>query len=304
MFPQASTLAAGVDRAFFFILWVSVALLAVITFVMVYFVVRYHRKRHKTPQDIEGNTLLEIVWIVIPTILVLAMFYYGWVGFKAMRQVPANAMVVKVEGRMWSWAFEYENGKRANRLRVPLGRDIKLAMISRDVIHSLYIPAFRVKEDLVPRQETTMWFVSNRLGTYDIMCAEYCGMGHSGMMSKVIVMPEKDFQQWYDAPEGEAWVPLDGAVLVQKHGCLGCHSTDGSKLLGPTFKGLYGKERLVVTAGEERTVMADDVYISRAVVAPEYDMVKGYQGIMPSMDGVLSEKEIEAIIAYLKELKS
>jgi cytochrome c oxidase subunit 2 len=304
MFPQASTLAAGVDKAFFFILWISVALLVVITFLMVYFVVRYHRKRHKTPQDIEGNTILEIVWIVVPTILVLAMFYYGWVGFRAMRQVPANAMVVKVEARMWSWAFEYENGKRTDHLRVPLGRDIKLAMISRDMVHSLYIPAFRVKEDLVPRQETTMWFVSNRLGTYDIMCAEYCGMGHSRMMSKVIVMPEKDFQEWHNAPQGEAWVPMDGAVLVQKHGCLGCHSTDGSKLLGPTFKGLFGKERVVVTAGEERTVIADDVYIGRAIVAPEYDMVKGYQGIMPSMDEVLSEKEIEAIIAYLKELKS
>ena len=303
MFPQASTLAAGVDKAFFFILWVSVVLLVVITFLMIYFVVRYHRTRNKIPKDIESNTLLEIVWIVIPTILVLAMFYYGWVGFKAMRQVPADAMVVKVEARMWSWTFEYENGKRTEQVRVPLGRDVKLTMTSRDVSHSLYIPAFRVKEDLVPRQETNMWFVSNRLGTYDIMCAEYCGMGHSRMMSKVIVMPENDFQEWYIAPEGEAWVPLDGAVLLQKHGCLGCHSTDGSKLLGPTFKGLFGKERVVVTAGKQRTVVADDVYIERSILAPAYDMVKGYQDIMASMDGVLSDREIEAIITYLKELK-
>ena len=303
MFPQASTLAAGVDKAFFFILWVSVVLLVVITFLMIYFVVRYHRTRNKIPKDIEGNALLEIVWIVIPTILVLAMFYYGWVGFKAMRQVPADAMVVKVEARMWSWTFEYENGKRTEQLRVPLGRDVKLTMTSRDVSHSLYIPAFRVKEDLVPRQETNMWFVSNRLGTYDIMCAEYCGMGHSRMMSKVIVMPEKDFQEWYIAPEGEAWVPLDGAVLLQKHGCLGCHSTDGSKLLGPTFKGLFGKERVVMTAGKQRTVIADDVYIERSIIAPAHDMVKGYQDIMASMDGVLSDREIEAIITYLKELK-
>lgn len=300
---DASSLAAGVDRAFFFILWIAVALLVLITVLMIYFVIRYHRSKNQTPKQIEGNTLLEITWIVIPTILVLGMFYYGWVGFKVMREIPEDAMVVKVEARMWLWSFEYENGKKSQILRIPVGKNIKLTMTSRDVVHSLYIPAFRVKEDLVPRQETSMWFVSNRIGTYDLFCAEYCGVGHSSMGSKVIVMPEKDFEAWYSAAEGEAWIQLDGAALVEKHGCLACHSLDGSRRLGPTLKGIYRKERRVVISGTERTVLADDDYLRRSLLRPNYELVKGFQPLMPSIEGIVSEKEIEAMIEYMKELE-
>jgi len=303
MFSEISTLAAGVDRAFFFILWVSIILLALITFLMIYFVIKYHRTKNQDPKDIEGNTVLEIIWIAVPTILVLGMFYYGWIGFEAMRDVPKDAMVVKVEARMWSWSFQYENGKRSQQLRIPVGRNIKLQMISKDMIHSLYIPAFRVKEDLVPRYETYMWFVSNRVGTYDLFCAEYCGVGHSTMTSKVIVMPEKEFEEWYKTEEGKEWIPMDGRLLIEKNGCLECHSTDGSKRLGPTLQGIFGKERVVVTRGKERTVMADDVYLRKSILEPDYDVVKGYQNIMPSMEGVLSEKELDAMIAYMKDLR-
>ena len=303
MFSEISTLAAGVDRAFFFILWVSIILLALITFLMIYLVIKYHRTKNQDPKDIEGNTVLEIIWIAVPTILVLGMFYYGWIGFEAMRDVPKDAMVVKVEARMWSWSFQYENGKRSQQLRIPVGRNIKLQMISKDMIHSLYIPAFRVKEDLVPRYETYMWFVSNRVGTYDLFCAEYCGVGHSTMTSKVIVMPEKEFEEWYKTEEGKEWIPMDGRLLIEKNGCLECHSTDGSKRLGPTLQGIFGKERVVVTRGKERTVMADDVYLRKSILEPDYDVVKGYQNIMPSMEGVLSEKELDAMIAYMKDLR-
>jgi cytochrome c oxidase subunit 2 len=303
MFSDASTLAAGVDFAFFFILLISVLLLILITFLMIFFVVKYHKKKNKKPQDIEGNTLLEIIWIVIPTILVLGMFYYGWVGFEVMRDIPEDYMVVNVEGRMWGWSFKYESGKRSDVLRVPLGKNIKLLMISKDVIHSLYIPAFRVKEDVVPKQQTYMWFVSNRVGTYDIFCAEYCGVGHSRMGSKVIVMPEKDFEKWYRSTEEEDWASMDGNVLLDENGCLQCHSTDGSKMLGPTLKNLYGKERTVLTEGTERKLIANEEYIKKSLLEPEYDIVKGYQPIMPSSEGVLSEKQIEAMTTYIKDLK-
>jgi len=303
MFSEISTLAAGVDKAFFFILWVSIILLVLITFLMIYFVIKYHRTKNQDPKDIEGNTLLEIIWIAVPTILVLGMFYYGWIGFEAMRDVPGDAMVVKVEARMWSWSFQYENGKRSQQLRIPVGRNIKLQMISKDMIHSLYIPAFRVKEDLVPRYETYMWFVSNRVGTYDLFCAEYCGVGHSKMTSKVIVMPEKEFEEWYKTEKGKEWVSMDGGLLIEKNGCLECHSTDGSKRLGPTLKGVFGKERIVVTRGKERKVMADDAYLKKSILEPDYDVVKGFQDIMPSMEGVLSKKELDTMITYMKDLK-
>lgn len=303
MFSDASTLAAGVDKAFFFILVISVLLLVLITFLMIYFVIKYHRTKNQTPENIHGNTILEIIWIVIPTILVLGMFYFGWIGFERMRDVPEDAMLVKVEARMWSWSFLYENGKRSDKLRIPVGKNIKLNMTSKDVVHSLYIPAFRVKEDLVPRQETYMWFVSNRVGVYDLFCAEYCGVGHSTMGSKVIVMPEKEFEEWYGASEEKSWPPLDGAKLIKKHGCLECHSTDGSKRLGPTFKGIFGKERIVVTQGKERKVLVDYGYLQKSILEPDYDVVKEYQPIMPSMVGVLSKEELDLMITYLKDLK-
>ena len=176
-------------------------------------------------------------------------------------------------------------------------------MISKDMIHSLYIPAFRVKEDLVPRYETYMWFVSNRVGTYDLFCAEYCGVGHSKMTSKVIVMPEKEFEEWYKTEKGKEWVSMDGGVLIEKNGCLECHSTDGSKRLGPTLKGVFGKERIVVTRGKERKVKADDAYLRKSILEPDYDVVKGFQDIMPSMEGVFSKKELDTMIIYMKDLR-
>jgi len=300
MFTDVSTLAAGVDKAFFFIVLVSVVLLALITALMIYFVIKYRRSKNKAPEDIEGNTVLEIVWIVVPTILVLAMFYFGWIGFRAMREVPQDVMPVKVEARMWKWSFEYESGKKSDVLRIRIGRKIKVTMTSRDVLHSLYIPAFRVKEDVLPMRETYMWFISNRLGTYDLFCAEYCGEGHSSMGTKVIVMSEDEFEEWLHAEEKEEEGPLDGGALVKRHGCLACHSLDGSRKLGPTFKGIFGKARIVVTKGREQTVIADEVYLRQSILNPNQDVVNGFQPLMPSMEGVLSEEEVDAMISYLK----
>ncbi|RJQ20591.1 MAG: cytochrome c oxidase subunit II [Nitrospiraceae bacterium] len=191
----------NVRGVFLFIAGVSVVMLVLVTSIMVFFLIKYDRKRNPTASDIEGNLPLEISWVVIPTVLVVAMFYYGWTGFSVMREPPADAMNVKVSARMWSWSFTYENGKKSGELTVPLNRPVKLIITSEDVIHSLFIPAFRVKEDAVPGMETYLWFLPDRTGSYDLFCSEYCGAGHHAMVSKVIVMSREDFSRWYEKKE-------------------------------------------------------------------------------------------------------
>lgn len=293
-------LSGTVDSVFLFITVISVILLVGITGVMVYFVVKYNRKRNPSPKDIEGNLLLEILWTVIPTILVLAIFYYGWEGFKFMRKVPENAMPVKVTARQFSWSFEYSNGRKSDVLRVPVKKPVKLTITSADVIHSLYIPAFRAKEDAVPGMETYLWFLPDETGTYDLFCTEYCGAGHASMITKVEVVPEGEFEEWYrgEARETER---DKGLRLLQEKGCLGCHSTDGSKKIGPTFKGLFGRQVTVLTDGKARTITTDEGYISRAILEPQADVVKDYPPVMPKVQ--VSQDELKTIIGYLKELK-
>jgi len=307
------SLQAVVDKVFIIITSISVFLLLLITFLMIYFVIRYSRKRNPVATDIEGNLLLEITWTIVPTIIVLAMFWYGYVGFEYMRTVPKNAMTVHVTARKWSWLFTYDNGKKEDELRVPLGKPVKLLINSEDVLHSLYIPAYRVKEDAVPGQETHLWFNPDARGSYDLFCAEYCGMGHSAMITKVVVMGQKEFNAWY-AGEGddkekettgndENHEAARGEKLVKSGGCLGCHTTDGSKRVGPAFKGLYMKKIIVTTEGKDREVTADEAYLLRSILTPGADVVKGFPPLMPSQKGKFSEEEQKEIIEYLKTLK-
>jgi len=204
MNPVVSNYSTLFDGTFIFLTVTSLILLALITFFMLYFVVKYNRKKHPLAQQLEGNLLLEIIWTVAPTVLVLIMFYYGWINFSYMRNAPEEALPVKVTGMQWSWQFEYKNGKQSNVLNVPLGKPVKLTLTSADVIHSLFIPAFRIKEDAVPGMKTHLWFNAGEIGSYDIYCTEYCGAGHSHMRSKVVVMSAADFDQWYGAaaPQG------------------------------------------------------------------------------------------------------
>jgi len=303
------TLSASVDSVFLFIAGISVLLLAGITGTMVWFAVRYRRSRHPRAENIEGNLALEIVWTVLPTLLVLAIFWVGWKGFVYMRTVPADAMLVKVTGRMWSWGFMYENGRNDTVLRVPADRPVKLAITSADVLHSLFIPAFRVKEDAVPGRETYLWFRPDRTGSFDLFCSEYCGMGHSAMVTKVEVMPAADFLVWYEGkqlpkvPAAKGGRAGLGESLVREKGCIGCHSLDGSKLVGPTFKGLFGKQETVVRAGADAIASVDEAFIRMKILEPEKGRIKGFPPIMPSQKGVLKDDEVEAIIDYLKTLK-
>lgn len=300
MLPQASNLSGTVDFVFWFITGVSLFFLILVTALMVYFAIRYNRKHYKTPKDIHGHLGLEILWTVVPTILVLMMFWYGWNGFKEMRAVPNDAIIVQANGQMWQWRFAYSNGKNSAELYVPLGKPVKVELNSLDVIHSFFIPAFRVKEDVVPGKKNYLWFTGTQEGTYDIECAEYCGQRHAYMLSKVHVIPETEFNTWLNQVEIAA-DQSPGEKIIKDKGCLGCHSVDGSKLVGPSFKGLYGKQEIVVTGGNKRTVVVDDAHIKRAIEEPAAEHAEGYQPIMPKIE--LSDQEIVDIINHLKTLR-
>lgn len=397
----------AVDRAFVLILGFAIVTLLMITAVMVYFIFRYNRKRHPEAADIEGSVWLETLWTVIPTLIVMLMFYFGWSGFKALRTVPEGAMEVSVKARMWSWVFEYPNGVVSNQLYVPVNEPVRLNITSEDVLHSLYVPAFRIKMDCVPGMNTYAWFRADRTGVYDILCAEYCGLRHAYMLSKVHVLETDEYQAWLEkesgteqlaagqavyerlgcadchAMDGSAVIapalndiagttrvvmvdgvekemtvdreylkrsilnpeteivkgfdPMmppygeemtdeeldqlvtflmgeeqpaepvetegpDAQLILEDQGCLGCHSTDGSEIAGPSFKGLYGRETVVIRNGDEVTVSADADYLRKAIAYPNAEIVKGYDPIMPGYD-TLSEAEVQAILEYLKNMK-
>mgnify|MGYP001150827205 CR=1 FL=1 len=293
-----------VENVFLYIAVISVSLLVLITFLMVYFVIRYHWKKHPQPVNIRGSTWLEIIWMVVPTFLVMTMFYYGLTGFQSLRKVPEDAIKIKVVGQQWAWLFEYENGAKSTELKVPVGRPINLLLTSQDVIHSFYMPAFRIKQDAVPGMETHLWFKPNEVGTYDVLCAEYCGLRHAYMLTKVEVLSEEEFKKWYAGKREEfevAKLGPRGSQIFREKGCKACHSIDGTPLVGPSVKGLFGKKVVVLTDGKERSVVAGETYLRKSILQPNADVVKGFPPIMPAQK--LTDKDIEEIIQFLKELK-
>lgn len=325
-FSNASQATNSVDTATLIIALVSLFFTVAITGTMIYFVLKYNRKDHPVPADIHGHVGLEVLWTAIPTLLVLVFFYYGYLAFLDIRTFPDEAIEVDVTARMWSWSFEYPNGEVTTELYVPQGKDVKLNLAAIDVIHSLYIPAFRVKQDCVPGIDTAAWFRANNQGTYELFCTEYCGLLHSNMLSKVHVVSEEDWKKKIyggedidlaslasgkekavaalsaTAPKKKAASGAGlGAKLVKTNGCVACHSMDGSKLVGPSFKGLYGKEHVVLEDGKEVTVVADDDYIRHSITNPNAQVVKGYGALMPAQN--LKDDEIDAVISYLKTLE-
>ena len=254
---QASNFVKGVDTAFLVILSISFFFLISLSILIVFFIYKYNRKRNPKATQIEGNTTLEIIWVVVPLLITMLMFYYGWAGWKPMTQVPDDAMEVTVYGRMWNFMFEYENGKMIDTLYLPKDKPVKLNLVAMDVLHSLYIPAFRVKQDMVPgKKNNFMWFEPQREGTFEIFCAEYCGLEHSYMYSYVKVIEDSAFQAFLTdttlVTEDVVSPTAAGRRIMQNIGCFACHSVDGSKLIGPSFAGLWGSERTVVTGGSDR----------------------------------------------------
>jgi cytochrome c oxidase subunit II len=282
---------------------------------MIYFVLRYSRKRHPVAEQIEGHTGLEIVWTVVPLVLFMTIFYYGWTNYDYMRQAPRDSMVVKVMARQWNWTFEYPNGKRTDKLYAPLDKPMKVEVRSADVIHGFFVPAFRLKIDAVPARTNTTWFQATKVGSYDIECTVICGVDHSLMLSKVIVVPEAEFKAWYfggeDAPEPGKSIRASGAhpdlndlpqglaVLTAK-GCIACHSVDGKPKVGPTLKGLYGREEQVLIAGVAKMVTVDDAYLRRSITDPAGQIVRGYPPAMPRTP--LTEQELNEVVRYIKTL--
>jgi cytochrome c oxidase subunit 2 len=196
MFSGPSNFVESVDTAFWVVMIISVFFLILITFMMVFFVIKYNKKRNKKAVNIHGNVPLEIAWTVIPTILVMVMFWFGWVGYKKMSDIPKDAMEINVTAQMWKWSFTYHNDVQSDTLYVPVNTDISLKLHSLDVNHAFFVPAFRLKKDVIPNRENMAWFNANEVGSYDILCAEYCGLNHSSMYSKVVVLPVQNFNYW------------------------------------------------------------------------------------------------------------
>ncbi len=293
-----------VGQVFFYILVITVFLLALITFLMVYFVIRYQKKRNPQPTDVRENIWLEILWTVVPTLLVLTMFYYGLTGFNFLKKPPSGAMHVNVIARQWSWLFEYENGVKSTELRIPLGKPVRLSLTSQDVIHGFYAPAFRIKQDVVPGMTNTLWFQPTEVGTFDVFCTQYCGLQHAKMSTQIVVLPEAEFNQWYQ--EGKEGMEADkgkqaGPRLFEEKGCSACHSIDGTPRVGPTLKGLFGKTVVVLEDGKERTLVADEVYLRKSLLEPNADVVKGYPPIMPLQK--MTEDELNELVQYLKGMR-
>jgi cytochrome c oxidase subunit 2 len=298
--PSLITTTQAVDPVFKFIFGACLILLLGITATMVVFVIRYRRSRAPDPtSQSSGNIWLEIVWIVLPSILVLGMFYYGWAGYLSLRSVPRGALPVTATARQWSWSFTYANGKTSARLYVPVGKPVLVNLVSRDVLHGFYLPAFRVKRDVVPGMKNYVWFVASKPGSYDLFCSVYCGLGHSGMITTVEALPPADFAAWVEQGGGAEHA---GKELLEKHGCLGCHSLDGNRGVGPTFKGLYNSRVTVMQNGMRLTVTADEVYLRESISQPGAKIVEGFQPVMPTYPD-LKPAEVEALVEFIEGVR-
>ncbi|NVO03584.1 MAG: cytochrome c oxidase subunit II [Bacteroidetes bacterium] len=306
MFSNASNFVHGVDKAFLIIFGISLFFLILLTTIMIVFVVKYNKKRHPKAVQIKDSSLLEFTWTAIPMILVLFMFYVGWEGFLPMRQAPADALNVKVIGRMWKWTFEYPGKKQSDTLVLPINKAARMELFSKDVIHGFFIPTFRVKEDVVPGKKNYTWFIPGELGDFDLLCSAYCGLSHSYMSAVVRIVPEDVFTKWLaKLPVSKVDENNEGYKLVEKNGCFSCHSIDGAKLVGPTFKDMYGSSIDVMTNGTRHKITVDDEYIKNSILDPNKDVVDGYApGIMKSYTGLIKDKDIPKISEYFKTLKA
>ncbi|WP_445666414.1 cytochrome c oxidase subunit II [Fodinibius sp. AD559] len=306
--PAKSTLAEQHDTLFWFVHGSSLILTIGLIAVLIYFIYKYRRKSEDevTPL-ITHNSALEVTWSVIPLILVLIVFGWGYQVFMNQQVVPDDAYEVKVTAQKWIWQFQYENGAQSTgKLHVPADRPVKLIMSSQDVIHSFFVPDYRLKQDVVPGRYTEMWFNAPEPGESIIYCTEYCGDGHSDMLGEVIVHEQKEFETWLAENAGGGSQPEDlapeewGEQLAQEWACTTCHSTDGSQMTGPTWQGTFGSEQ---TFEDGSTVTVDENYLRESILEPNAKIVEGYPAVMNTYQGQLNDEQINAIIEYIKTLK-
>ncbi len=301
---QGSTLAPAVDALFKFIFWISAFFFLLIVGLMILFVIRFHKRPGyvKPKEAPTHNTLLEVTWSGIPLILVIIIGVWGFKIFLDINTPPANAYEIQVTGQKWKWLFTYPNGYVDEALHVPLDEPVRLVMTSEDVIHSFFVPAFRIKRDVVPGRYTKLWFRATKPGSYHVFCAEYCGTGHSDMLTSVVVHEPGGFEKWLEQasnllatlPPAEA-----GRKLYQSRGCGQCHSVDGSSGIGPSFKDLFGHTVALRGGG---SVIADENYLRESILEPMANVVAGFEPVMPTYKGRLKDQEITALISYLKLL--
>jgi cytochrome c oxidase subunit II len=301
-----STIAGDVDALFYFILYASIIVFFLVIAVTAYFLIRYRRKgKNELTSGVDHNLKLEIFWTVIPTILVFIVFYWGFNTFLKMHVAPNDAIEIKTTGQKWLWTFDYPNGSNTvNELVVPVNQPVKLLLSSKDVIHSFFVPDFRVKMDALPNRYTVAWFEATEVGEFNIFCTEYCGKGHSEMLGKVRVLPDILYEKWLeesqvDIPEGMSLEDA-GAKLYTSRACNTCHSIDGSVGVAPSFKGVFGKTENF-TDGSSLTV--DENYLRKSILNPQAQIVLGHAPVMPTYQNVLTDRQIDALIAYIKSLK-
>jgi cytochrome c oxidase subunit 2 len=299
LFPeQASAFASRVDSLFLFLTGVSALFSLVIIVFIVYFAIKYRRRPGHEAVEVQSSLRLEILWTAVPTVLTMVMFFWGSTLFLSESIPPNGARDIFVVGQRWMWKIQHSNGRREiNELHLPVGQPVKLTLTSQDVIHSFYIPAFRVKQDAIPGQYRTLWFEATLPGEYHLFCAEYCGTNHSRMTGRIVVMTDVDYQAWLGT--GTERSPVEaGKELFSEFDCASCHES-GQRQRAPALGGLYGRE-VELESGEK--VLFDETYIRESVFDPAAKVVKGFPAAMPSFRGQISEEQLLALIAYIKSL--
>lgn len=300
LFPaRASTIAGQVDALYFFLIAVTVFFSTLIAVMILVFAIRFRRERNPKAKQIEGSLALEMTWTLIPLGISMVMFVWGATIYFNESRAPRGSMEIYAIGKQWMWKFQHVEGQREiNELHVPAGRDVKMIMTSQDVIHSFFVPAFRIKADVLPNRYTSTWFHATTPGTYHLFCAEYCGTEHSGMIGQVVVMEPAAYEQWLSGGGAEGSLTSTGQKLFQELGCATCHRSD-TQGRGPNLVGVFGKP---VMLNDGRTVLADESYVRESVLNPGAKVVAGFQPIMPTFEGQVSEEGLVSLVAYIKSL--
>ncbi len=301
---QKSTLAGDVDALFYFVYWVSLFFFMLILGLLILFLVKYHRRDGREPEpSAQHSTPLELLWSGIPFLLVIAIFVMGFRGFIDLHTPPDDAYTIRVHGQKWSWSFTYPNGYVDSELHAPVDRPIKLVLSAEDVIHSVFVPDFRIKRDAVPGRYTVAWFQAVEPGESPLYCTEYCGTGHSEMNTKVVIHPPGEFEKWLEKAADfiKTMPPVEaGKLIFQKRGCAQCHSIDGVPGIGPTLKGMFGKPQPLVGGG---SAVADENYVRESILQPTAKIVAGYDPVMPTFQGRVKNEEIDVLIEFFKTLQ-
>jgi len=296
---RASSMAGRTDALVIFLIAIC-GFVTLTIFVLIFvFAIKYRREKHPVAVQIEGSNILEATWTLIPFFIFIVMFVWGASIYMAEARPPKDAMEIFVVAKQWMWKFQHPEGQREiDQLHVPLGRDVRLTMISQDVIHSLFVPAFRVKQDVLPGRYTTTWFRATKPGRYHLFCTQYCGTMHSGMIGEIVVMEPATYQAWLSGGNAEGSLASTGQKLFQQLGCSSCHRFD-TQGRGPNLVGVYGRPVLL---DDGRTVIADDAYVRESILNPGAKVVAGFRPLMPTFQGVVNEEQVLSLIAYVKSI--